>query len=414
LRPRVEAQPLRWRILARIRRFFWPSLRRPFPDFLTPIPCLPVILARRPRANGLSKDLLGCKMGGTSLQADPPANRCMIRFFPTYARRTDSGWRATVAGMVARPLPQQSRRRALAVAVFRRMLDLDEVDLASEVFRRRADCFLFQRVPGQPVRIRLADRLIEAGISDRSGHFNASFELSDDEVAVHAHAGDPGSRWLPYDAEAGEEELVAAADCGAGRIHLIEGQGFSVISDIDDTVKVSNVADRRELLRNTLLREFRAVPGMAAAYRRWEAAGAAFHYVSASPWQLSTCLCDFLGSASLPAGSMHLKLFRLKDSTPLGRLTARKRSKRRAIEQIMADFPDRRFLLVGDSGERDPEVYAAVARRRPDQVAGVLIRRVPDRKAASHLSLRFDKLARRLPTGTLQTFTAADELPQLP
>ena len=187
-----------------------------------------------------------------------------------------------------------------------------------------------------------------------------------------------------------------------------------MISDIDDTVKISNVADRRELLKNTLLREFVAVPGMPEAFSRWQATGAAFHYVSASPWQLSDCLCGFLGAAGLPAGSMHLKLFRLKDTTPLGRLTARKRSKRRAIEQIMGDFPGRRFTLVGDSGERDPEVYAAVARRRPEQVAGVFIRRVPDRAAASHVSLRFDKLARRLPPGMLATFTTADELGGLP
>jgi phosphatidate phosphatase APP1 len=187
-----------------------------------------------------------------------------------------------------------------------------------------------------------------------------------------------------------------------------------VISDIDDTVKVSNVADRRELLKNTLLREFVAVPGMPEVFSRWQAAGAAFHYVSASPWQLSDCLCAFLGAAGLPAGSMHLKLFRLKDSTPLGRLTARKRSKRRAIEQIMRDFPGRRFTLVGDSGERDPEVYAAVARRRPEQVTGVFIRRVSDRAAASHVSLRFDKLARRLPAGMLQTFVHATDLAAFP
>jgi phosphatidate phosphatase APP1 len=111
---------------------------------------------------------------------------------------------------------------------------------------------------------------------------------------------------------------------------------------------------------------------------------------------------------------MHLKLFRLKDSTPLGRLTARKRSKRRAIEQIMRDFPGRRFTLVGDSGERDPEVYAAVARRRPEQVTGVFIRRVSDRAAASHVSLRFDKLARRLPAGMLQTFVHATDLAAFP
>ncbi len=339
----------------------------------------------------------------------------MIVFFPTYARRTPSGWQASVAGMVTRPLPERSRRRALAVAVLKRLLDLSETDLATEVFRRRADSFLFQRVAGLRLRVAVGDRVIEVGPSDKSGHFQVEFPLDDAFAAAHSRPAAGGCRWLAYtlvpDAEPDEAAFEAAA---AGRIQLLEETGTSVISDIDDTVKVSNVADRRELLKNTLLREFVAVPGMPEVFSRWEEAGAAFHYVSASPWQLSNCLCSFLGAAGLPAGSMHLKLFRLKDSTPLGRLTARKRSKRRTIEQIMSDFPGRRFTLVGDSGERDPEVYAAVARRRPEQVAGVFIRRVPDRAAASHVSLRFDKLARRLPTGALQTFVDATDLAAQP
>lgn len=339
----------------------------------------------------------------------------MIVFFPTYARRTPSGWQASVAGMVTRPLPERSRRRTLAVAVLKRLLDLSDAELGTEVFRRRADSFLFQRLAGRRLRVGVGDRIVELGPSDRSGHFQAEFPLDDDFASAHAQSVAGGCRWLAYtllpDAEPDEGGPEPAA---VGRIQLLEETGTSVISDIDDTVKVSNVADRRELLKNTLLREFVAVPGMPEVFSRWQAAGAAFHYVSASPWQLSDCLCAFLGAAGLPAGSMHLKLFRLKDSTPLGRLTARKRSKRRAIEQIMRDFPGRRFTLVGDSGERDPEVYAAVARRRPEQVASVFIRRVPDRAAASYVSLRFDKLARRLPAGLLTTFTAADELATLP
>ncbi|MFM1903014.1 MAG: hypothetical protein RLZZ440_914 [Planctomycetota bacterium] len=338
----------------------------------------------------------------------------MIVFFPTYARRCPGGWRATVAGMVSRPLPERSRRRALAIAVFKRLLDLEEAQLHSDLFRRRAEAFLFQRVAGRRIRVRLGDRDFEAGPSDRSGHFQAEFALDDSFVAAHAAAADAeGCSWLPY-AGLPDEDDPAESMTGQGRIQLVAETGLSVISDIDDTVKVSNVADRRELLRNTLVREFVAVPGMPEAYRRWEERGASFHYVSSSPWQLSSCLCGFLGAAGLPAGSMHLKLFRLKDSTPLGRITTRKRSKRRAIEQIMTDFPGRRFVLVGDSGEKDPEVYAAVARRRPEQVAAVLIRRVPVRAAASHASLRFEKLGRRLPPGTLQTFVSAEELPAQP
>lgn len=339
----------------------------------------------------------------------------MIVFFPTYARRTPSGWQAAVAGMVTRTLPERSRRRTLAVAVLKRLLELDDADLETDIFRRRADSFLFQRVAGRRLRVAVGERVVEVGPSDRSGHFQVEFPLEESFAAAHALPVAGGCRWLGYtlvpDAEPDEASPEAAC---AGRIQLVEETGTSVISDIDDTVKISNVADRRELLRNTLLREFVPVPGMPEVFSRWQEQGAAFHYVSASPWQLSNCLCSFLGAAGLPAGSMHLKLFRLKDSTPLGRLTARKRSKRRAIEQIMRDFPGRRFTLVGDSGERDPEVYAAVARRRPEQVAGVFIRRVPDRAAASHVSLRFDKLARRLPGGALTTFTAAEELAALP
>ena len=347
----------------------------------------------------------------------------MIVFFPTYARRLpdERRWRATVAGMVTRPLPPKSRRRAMAVAVLKRLLDLDEEQSESEVFQRRADAFFFQRVTGQAVRIAVGDRLVDAGQTDRSGHFEASFDLDLADVAAAARE----QRWLAYTGMTGDgDDAVAAespsplpqafgAPIGGGRIQLIEESGLSVISDIDDTVKVTNVANRRELLANTFVREFRAVPGVVDVYRRWQDGGSAFHYVSASPWQLADSLCGFLADAGLPAGSMHLKLFRLKDSTPLGRLPSRKRSKRRTIEKIMDEFPGRRFLLVGDSGERDPEVYAAIAKRRPHQVAGIVIRQVEGKPPREKVRSRLDRLARRLPAGTLRVFTEADELAEV-
>jgi len=328
----------------------------------------------------------------------------MIVLFPTYARRLPDGrWRAGVEGMVTRPLPEKSRRRTLAVAVLRRLLDLDEAQLESEIFRRRADAFLFQRVAGRRVVVHVGGRPVATAHTDKSGHFRTHVDLDAGAVA-------DGSRRVACSAESepGDEPPVGGA--ASGVIELVEAVGASVISDIDDTVKVTNVADRRELLRNTLLREFAAVPGMPEVFRGWRDAGTAFHYVSASPWQLSRCLCGFLDAAGLPAGSMHLKLFRLKDSTPLRRLPSRKRSKRRVIEQIMADFPGRRFLLVGDSGERDPEVYAAVAKRRPAQVAGIAIRLVESHAPPQKVRDRLAALARKLPAGGLTVFESPAEL----
>jgi phosphatidate phosphatase APP1 len=345
----------------------------------------------------------------------------MIVSFPTYARRIPGqrGWRADVAGMVARPLPERSRRRVLARAVLKRILDVEDDEIDTDIFRQRADAFFFQRLAGVPVRLSIAGRTFDAGLSDKAGHFQTEVLLDDDAIATGAVPDGPGCRWLPYEATAlsADEEADPAAvgvtASAAGRIQCVEDEGLSIISDIDDTVKITDVARRRELLANTFLREFAAVPGMPEALRRLHAAGHPFHYVSASPWQLASSLCDFFGRSGLPSGSMHLKLFRLKDSTPLGRLPSRKRSKRRTIERILADFPRRRFVLVGDSGERDPEVYATVARRHPGQVHAVLIRQVEAKPSREKVRARLDRLAARLPPGTMRVFCDAAEMNEL-
>jgi phosphatidate phosphatase APP1 len=337
----------------------------------------------------------------------------MIVFFPTYAHRIapKGSWRVTVSGMVSRPLPLASRRRTMAVAVFKRLLRLDEMQLASPIFQDRADAFLFQRIAGQPVQIRLGDRTIGVGVSDRTGHFESSFDLDEATVATTATPTPSGWR-LPFTLVTDPLE-PAVTEPAAGEVQLVDREGVSVISDIDDTIKVTNVADRRELLANTLLREFMAVPDMVAAYRDWASRGVAFHYVSASPWQLAVSLRQFFDTVGLPSGSMHLRLFRLKDSTPLGRLPSAKRSKRAAIIRIFDHFPRRRFILVGDSGERDPAVYAAVARQRPEQIAGVAIRRVASSRPWPKVEQQLRQLAGRLPAGGLRVFHAAAELDDL-
>ena len=98
----------------------------------------------------------------------------------------------------------------------------------------------------------------------------------------------------------------------AAELLLIPPTGLSIISDIDDTVKLSDVLNKRELLRNTFLREFVPVEGMAELYRHWgEEHEAVFHYVSASPWQLQPELEGFLRNSGFPPATFHLKSVRL-------------------------------------------------------------------------------------------------------
>ena len=341
----------------------------------------------------------------------------MIILFPTYAQRIPDTrqWQVHIAGMVSKPLPEQSRRRVFARAVLKRILRVQDAEIDTDLFRSRANAFFVQRLAGHTIQLSLAGQSYDGGQSDRSGHFQSNIILDDDTLHAFSEMLPSGCRWLPYEGKTippqqSEQHGTPESFTARGTIQCINAEGLSVISDIDDTVKISDVGNRRALLANTFLREFQAVPGMVNVFQHLQQSGAAFHYVSASPWQLSTSLYEFFSHAGLPAGSMHLKLFRLKDSTPLRKLPSRKRSKRRIIEKILADFPKRKFLFIGDSGERDPEVYTGVARRHPEQVHSVLIRKITTRTPSEKMNFRLARLASKLPQGMLQTFTHTEEL----
>jgi hypothetical protein len=201
-------------------------------------------------------------------------------------------------------------------------------------------------------------------------------------------------------------ELTPVKTCQATKIAWA---GWSVISDIDDTIKDSQVSPLRQLLTNTFLREFRSVAGMAELYRDWASLGCQFHYVSSSPWQLLDPLQQLCQEEQFPAGTFHLRTFRL--GTDLVRkMLLRQRGKAIVIQSLLATFPQRKFVLVGDSGERDPEIYCRAAKRFPDQVKAIYIRDVESRRITQR---RLAKITESLPVGLCQAFSDARELSDL-
>ncbi|KAG0334858.1 hypothetical protein BG000_008000 [Podila horticola] len=191
-------------------------------------------------------------------------------------------------------------------------------------------------------------------ISSRpGGHFDGTLRVSHDmEGSQGPEKQDNQKRARFLKLQAHHSEMHETCN---GLVSLIEPEGISVISDIDDTIKETNVtAGARTILRNTFLRKMQEVEGMSQTYQQWWNQGAAVHYVSNSPWQLIPSLLDFFHTHMFPPGSAHL---RLHDSvlktyfmSPPGE------NKRRCIREILSDFPDRKFILVGDSGEIDMEM----------------------------------------------------------
>ena len=159
-------------------------------------------------------------------------------------------------------------------------------------------------------------------------------------------------------------------------VTITSPKGVSLISDIDDTIKHSGIiGGAREIFRNAFIRELDdlTVEGVREWYNTMHDMGTQLHYVSNSPWQIYPVLTRFFKLAHLPPGSFHLKQYSGMLQGIFEPVAERKKS---SLEKIIGDFPDRKFILVGDSGEADLEVYTEVALDHPGRVLGVFIRDV--------------------------------------
>lgn len=162
---------------------------------------------------------------------------------------------------------------------------------------------------------------------------------------------------------------------GAG-LEVIRPKGISVISDIDDTIKVTNVGTS-EMLKSTFVDDFTAVPGMAQFYSYLKnTCKASFHYVSGTPEQFASELWAFFVNNSFPFGSLHLKRTRIIDQSYLALVASQATYKREILSEIFKNFPQRQFILIGDTGEQDPDIYATYAGLFPNQVKKVILRSV--------------------------------------
>lgn len=276
---------------------------------------------------------------------------------------TGKFWQIPVHGWIFEREKESWWRAALQKGVLE-MLELDPSDRHSKFLERRLEMFLVDNERGKTLSVVLNGTPYPVGPSGANGHFEGQVEVP---VQALQPVGESGVQ--------SASAVINAADGRRfqGRIQLPAAHGLSVISDIDDTIKITRVLDKEELLANTFLKEFEPLPEMALIYRGWATQGAAFHYVSASPWQLYPELNLFLKNAGFPQGEIQLRYLRIKDSSFFAFMQASSEFKIRTIEGIIQRYPERKFILVGDSGENDPAVYAAIARAHPRNVLKIFI-----------------------------------------
>ena len=274
-------------------------------------------------------------------------------------------------------------------------------ELECETFRNRITPFMAECDTKENVSIQLGQQKFDLRRkTKRNGRFQEWLTVEHDLIkTLQDHHG--SSHPIPFQAN-----VADGVSPSRSQIHLLPSNGVSVISDIDDTIKESSVTNRRELLNNTFLREFVSVEGMAETYRSWAEVGTCFHYVSSSPWQLLTSLNELKSVHQFPIGTMHLRNFRLRDQL-LKKMIIRRQGKRVAIQKLINNLPLRRYILIGDSGEKDTEIYRKICRKNPNSIAAVFIRELDDCPMEIE---RWQKLKEQLPHGVCELFTNGVDL----
>ncbi|KAF2839725.1 actin patch protein 1, partial [Patellaria atrata CBS 101060] len=216
--------------------------------------------------------------------------------------------------------------------------------------------------------------------TDAAGHFN--FRAALDFVPTHVRI-------------LASEKLSVTEE-----ISITESQGISLISDIDDTIKHSAItAGAREIFRNAFIRDLGdlTIEGVKEWYNQLAARGVKFHYVSNSPWQVYPIISKFFSMAGLPSGSFHLKQYSGMFQGIFEPVAERKKG---TLDRLARDFPERKYILVGDSGEADLEVYTDFVLENPGRVLGVFIRDVTTPVGKGFFDPSIDNFTDQKPSGS--------------
>jgi phosphatidate phosphatase APP1 len=225
-------------------------------------------------------------------------------------------------------------------------------------------------IPGARVCIRIGGTAREA-VSGDEGYFRSW--VAPAEPLSHERL------WHPVELElVGEQEPLSTTTT-----HVLipaPTARYGIISDLDDTVIRTDATNMLRMLRGVLFTNARTrlpFEGVAGFYQALhQGTGAAANpvfYVSSSPWNLYDVIAEFLEHRRIPMGPLLLRDWGIRPSSlPIGHRS----HKLDAIRQILDTYPTLPFLLLGDSGQQDPEIYTEIVAQYPQRILGIYIRDV--------------------------------------
>jgi phosphatidate phosphatase APP1 len=229
--------------------------------------------------------------------------------------------------------------------------------------RRGVRQFLTNDLPGVTLRVAVAGTTVET-VTDADGYFLVRLQPDPDRLT---------SPWT-----SGTVELAAPyrgiTDPRATALQVLvpaTDATYGIISDVDDTILETGVQRVGRMVRQTLTGSaLTRTPfaGAAELYRDLAGDRNPVFYVSSSPWNLHSFLLAFIRHRGFPLGPVLLR-----DLLGTG---AGREPKAGRLQEVLDLHPGLRFVLIGDSGEKDPEIYADIARANPGRILAIYIREV--------------------------------------
>ena len=230
-------------------------------------------------------------------------------------------------------------------------------------------------IPGARVRLRFQDQQHELE-TDGNGFFEADVApdrpLPDDQA------------WHEVEVELLSPDVEAQDPVRSTGQLLVPQAGaeFGVISDLDDTLVRTGATNAFRQVRTTLLNSARTrVPfvGVAAFYRALQRGPDdkgvnPIFYVSSSPWNFYDLFEGFMEAHDVPAGPIFLKDFGFTKDKFFK--SGHQEHKLERIRQLLEIYPELPFVLIGDSGQQDPETYRQIAGEMPERIRAVYVRDV--------------------------------------
>lgn len=235
------------------------------------------------------------------------------------------------------------------------------------------------------INIKLPNNKILKGVTDNDGYYKVEANLQDLKKLTNEEG------WLSFElsySDVNIKRTIQNENRFPGEILIPSTiSQFGVASDIDDTILHTGVVSmlKWKVVYNSIFKHAKnrsPLEGAADFYHRLHKGASGknanpIFYVSHSPWNLYRYLELFLRQNNFPKGPILLRSL----SNFLKRKSLdEKPQKQKEILNLLKTYPDLPFILIGDSGEHDPDIYMEIAEEFPDRILAIYLRSVKHKK----------------------------------